>query len=180
MLSCFQGTGNMSHSSVVDLPVWHNLCSHDFSTRILLCEKFKTLETRLQAPASWYLLRKTENSSQPSDKACCLLGAPEGLLHAVCLTQRTPDWGNSKPQDKEGCGLPQEQPCPLPIPSSSPCTHSTIWKPAEQVPCSHQQLRWDVAGGCYISWDNWKQPFTASTPEPSSWGKNLEMELLSY
>lgn len=52
ILSCFQGTGNMSHSSAVDLPVWRNLCSHDFSTRILLCEWFETLKTRLQTPAS--------------------------------------------------------------------------------------------------------------------------------
>lgn len=35
ILSCFQGTGNVSHGSAVDLPIWHNWCSHDFSARIL-------------------------------------------------------------------------------------------------------------------------------------------------
>lgn len=38
MLSAFQGTGNMFHSSAVDLPIWHDLCSQDLSTGILLCE----------------------------------------------------------------------------------------------------------------------------------------------
>lgn len=52
ILSFFQGTGNVSHSSAIDLPIWHNLCNHNVSARILLCEQFKMLKTRLQAPAS--------------------------------------------------------------------------------------------------------------------------------
>lgn len=38
IMSCFQGTGNVSHRSAVDLPIWHNLCTHDFPARILLCD----------------------------------------------------------------------------------------------------------------------------------------------
>lgn len=34
IMSCFQGTGNVSHSSTVDLPMWCN----DFPARILLCD----------------------------------------------------------------------------------------------------------------------------------------------
>lgn len=58
ILSCFQGAGNVSHSSTVDLPIWHNLCSHDFPARILWFF-VQNIQDSLQAPASWYLPRKT-------------------------------------------------------------------------------------------------------------------------